>query len=235
MKVIISLCDLTGVMVAPWVESGEYHAILVDPQHPENPRNKRLPITHDGAITRLGCVIDDPVSWGVIHHAIRECDVAFVAGFPPCTNLAVSGARHFESKREADPHFQAKAAIVAEQCKIIGELSGAPWIFENPISVLSSIMRKPDHIFHPYEYGGYLPEDDEHPLYPDYIAARDAYPKRTCLWSGGGFRMPEKKPVDVPEGYSTQYKSLGGRSLKTKNIRSATPRGFACAVYLEHG
>ena len=40
MKVISSLCDLTGVMVAPWVESGEYHAILVDPQHPENHRNK---------------------------------------------------------------------------------------------------------------------------------------------------------------------------------------------------
>lgn len=32
-------------------------------------------------------------------------------------------------------------------------------------------------------------------------------------------------------GDSTQYKKLGGKSLKTKNIRSATPRGFARAVY----
>ena len=42
--------------------------------------------------------------------------------------------------------------------------------------------------------------------------------------------MPEKKPVPVDSGYSDQYKLLGGKSLKTKNIRSATPRGFAKAV-----
>jgi len=227
-KVVISLCDLTGVMVQPWIDSGDYHAILVDPQHPDG-------ITHDGAITKIGHIIDHPMVWGAIGEAIRNQDVAMVCGFPPCTDLAVSGARHFENKRERDPHFQAKAALVAEQCKVIGSISGAPWFFENPVSVLSSIMRKPDHIFNPYEYGGYLPEDDRHPLWPEYIAPRDAYPKRTCLWTGGGFRMPEKRPVAVPDGYSTQHKKLGGKSQKTKNIRSATPRGFARAVYLEHG
>lgn len=230
MKVIISLCDLTGVMVAPWVEAG-YHAILVDPQHPGDKWGRKLRITHEGPITRISHVIDNPVTWGVLESAIGDCDVAMVCGFPPCTDLAVSGARHFETKREKDQHFQAKAALVVEQCRTIGKLSGAPWFFENPISVLSSIMRKPDHIFHPYEYGGYLPEDDIHPLYPDYIAPRDAYPKRTCLWTGNGFIMPEKKLVDVPDGYSKQHKKLGGKSQKTKNIRSATPRGFARAVF----
>ena len=43
--------------------------------------------------------------------------------------------------------------------------------------------------------------------------------------------MPDKKPVDVEPGYSDQHKKLGGKSLKTKNIRSATPRGFAQAVF----
>ena len=43
--------------------------------------------------------------------------------------------------------------------------------------------------------------------------------------------MPEKKPVEVDNGYSDQHKKLGGKSLKTKNIRSATPREFAQAVF----
>jgi hypothetical protein len=42
--------------------------------------------------------------------------------------------------------------------------------------------------------------------------------------------MPTKAPVECPKGYSTQHKKLGGKSMKTKNIRSATPRGFAKAV-----
>lgn len=87
-------------------------------------------------------------------------------------------------------------------------------------------------MFHPYEYGGYLPTIDEHPIYPEYIKPRDAYPKKTCIWSGGGFCMPEKKPVAVMPGYSDQHNKLGGKSLKTKNIRSATPRGFANAVFI---
>ena len=60
----------------------------------------------------------------------------------------------------------------------------------------------------------------------------DAYLKKTCIWSGNRFVMPSKKPVNVDPGYSDQYKKLGGKSLKTKNIRSATPRGFAKAVFL---
>ena len=68
--------------------------------------------------------------------------------------------------------------------------------------------------------------------YPEYIKPRDAYPKKTCLWTGGEFVMPEKMPVDISPGYSDQHKKLGGKSERTKNIRSATPRGFAKAVFL---
>lgn len=63
------------------------------------------------------------------------------------------------------------------------------------------------------------------------IAPRDAYPKKTCLWTGNGFNMPYWLPVPVEEGYSRQHKKLGGKSMCTKNIRSATPRGFALAVF----
>lgn len=222
--IIISLCDLTGVMVQPWVEAG-YEAILVDPQHPEG-------VTVEGQITKVGQIIDHPETWSVLRKAIISDRVVFVSGFPPCTDVAVSGAAHWERKRQQDPYFQAKAAIIAEQCRTTGQLSGAPWIFENPVSAFSKIFGKPQHTFNPFEYGGYLPANDVHPLYPDYIKPRDAYPKKTCLWAGNGFIMPEKQAVGVGNGYSDQHNKLGGKSLKTKNIRSATPRGFARAVFL---
>lgn len=222
--VAIFLCDLTGIMAAPWIDGG-YDAILIDPQHGEGVRI-------EGRITRVGHVIDHPTTWSVIRDAIQSGRVAFVAGFPPCTDVAVSGSRHFEGKRKKDLHFQAKAALVAEQCRVIGQLSGAPWFFENPVSVFSSIFGRPNECFNPFEYGGYLPENDIHPLYPEIIAPRDAYPKKTCLWTGNGFKMPMRMPVDWGGGYSAQHKKLGGKSERTKNIRSATPRGFAKAVYL---
>jgi hypothetical protein len=212
--IVISLCDYTGIFTKPWRDAG-YEAIHVDPQREGN-----------GTILEM---------MQVIREAILTGNVKFVAGFPPCTDLAVSGAAHFANKAEKDKHFQAKAALVAEQCRIIGELSGAPWFFENPVSVLASIMGKPNHAFNPFEYGGYLPEDDEHPEWPEYIKPRDAYPKKTCLWSGNEFELPPKKPVDVDAGYSDQHNKLGGKSLRTKNIRSATPRGFSKAVFEMYG
>lgn len=58
---------------------------------------------------------------------------------------------------------------------------------------MSTLWRKPDHYFDPYEYGGYLSqiEGSYHPKMP----YRNAYTKKTCLWTGNGFTMPDTKPV----------------------------------------
>lgn len=158
--------------------------------------------------------------------------IVLVFGFPPCDDLAVSGSRHFKRKLEKNPNCQIQATERARLVEVVGNIAKCPFAAENPVSVLATLWRKCNFIFHPYEYGGYLPEDDEHPMYPEYINARDAYPKKTCLWTGNGFTMPPKRLVEVPRrsdgsvAYSEQYKKLGGKSLKTKNIRSASPRGF---------
>ena len=188
-KAIISLCDYTGIFTKPWRDAG-YSVLHVDPQRPNN-----------GTILQMAKNIGD---------FMRSHDIVFVAGFPPCTDVAVSGAAHFEIKRQNDKFFQAKAALIAEQCRTIGEVSGAPWFFENPVSVFSSIFGEPNFSFHPWEFGGYLPNNDKHPDWPEYIKPRDAYPKKTCLWSGGGFELPEKKPVAILPVYSDQHKKLGG-------------------------
>jgi hypothetical protein len=156
---------------------------------------------------------------------------AIVLAFPPCTDLAVSGAAHFRRKAETDPQFQEKAMWLVYVARDIAEALDAPYAIENPVSVISTIWRKPDYTFHPFEYGGYLPENDTHPQYPDYIMARDAYPKKTCYWTGNGFVMPPKKPVAVAPGYSRQQRLLGGKSRRTKRIRSMSPRGVAAAIY----
>lgn len=223
-QIVLSLCDYTGIFVKPWLDDG-YTCILIDPQH------KKTGKVEENLYT-INKTIEDALP--ALSKIIRENKIAFVAGFPVCTDLAVSGAAHFESKRDKDMHFQAKAMQLVHECRLIGELSGAPYFFENPVSVISSIYRKPDYTFDPSDFGGYLPENDEHPEYPDYIAPRDAYPKKTCLWAGGGFVMPDKKPVYCKPGFSDQHKKLGGKSERTKNIRSATPRGFSFAVKISN-
>lgn len=217
--VIISLFDLTGVMVAPWLAAG-YECHIIDLQHkPGTHRDKKTP-----RLVRIGA--DLRAGWIPPREIIDR--VVFLMGFPECTNVAVSGAAHFIKK---GPRGLALGLDLFATCKELGEWLGVPYAIENPVSTLASYCGKPDYYFNPYEYGGYLPENDRHPRWPDHIAPRDAYPKKTCLWTGGGFIMPPPRPVTPEPGYSQQHTKLGGKSLKTKNIRSATPRGFAKAVF----
>jgi len=222
---ILSLFDYTTETVKPWAAAG-YTCYCVDIQHPAGETRE---VWGDGVIVRVGA---DLFTW----QPPAGVHFVFGIGFPPCTDLAVSGAKHFARKLAANPEYRTEAMSLVYRCRDIFEALGVPYAIENPVSVISSEWRKPDYIFHPYEYGGYIPEfEGEHPIWPEFIAARDAYPKRTCLWTGGGFRMPKKLEVPVDAGYSTQFLKLGGKSMKTKNIRSATPRGFAAALFIEHG
>ena len=230
MKKAVFLFDYTGIMAKPWADDG-YLCYCFDGQHPEGVTKSN----HEN-IFNVGMWFnkkDDVLSWMDMDRitSITGQDIAFIFGFPECTDLAVSGAAHFESKRIKNPNFQDEAMRLVKLTKNLADKINCPYAIENPVSVISTKWKKPDYKFDPFEYGGYLPQDDKHPLYPDYIKPRDAYPKKTCIWAGNGFVMPKKLPVEVDAGYSDQHKKLGGKSLKTKNIRSATPRGFAIAVH----
>jgi hypothetical protein len=206
---VISLCDLTGNFVLPWVEAG-YDAILVDPQH----GTRQVEWVGDAKITKLALTVEDALPQ--LARVLARQSVALVAGWPPCTDMSVSGARWFESKRKADPMFQAKAVAVAEQCRTLGRLSGAPWLVENPVSVLASVFGKPDHYFHPHDFTAHEPEDN--------------YTKKTCLWTGGGFVMPAPQR-DLSLGAPDDRIHKAPPSEERGNFRSATPMGFARAVF----
>lgn len=231
---VISLFDLTGIMVKPWAAAG-HECICIDLQHPKEPVMK-------DSITFMRYDLSLDSNWNFLTDCFRDQKL-IIFSFPPCTDLAGSGAAWWQQKGAADPDFQFKAADLPIKTERMANKLKAPYMIENPRGVLSSLWRKPDFEFNPCDYGGYLPPDDVHPLYPDHIPARDAYTKLTCIWCGNGFKIPKKIRVE-PEflayrkgdgslmKVSRPAAKLGGDSLKTKNIRSATPRGFAQAVFV---
>jgi hypothetical protein len=195
--IVVSLCDLTGAFVRPWAAAG-FECYCVDTQH--SIRRERV----DGRIHYV---------WGDVRSWSPPAPVAFLAAFPPCTHLAVSGARDWKTKglpmlRDALDLFNA--------CDQVARWSGAPYFIENPVGALSSHHRKPDHTFNPCDFGGYLDPPG------------DSYTKKTCLWVGNGFVMPPKRPVQPTEGSRTL--SIPSGPERT-NLRSATPAGFAQAVF----
>ena len=235
-KYVISLYDYTGEALKPWAEAG-YICFAYDIQHTEE-RTEMFDgggrITYKYADLHNIGTLDKIFDYFETIRRDHGTDnrVVFAMAFPVCTDMAVSGAAHFAKKRERDPLFQRKAANYAIWCAELFDALDCPYFIENPVSVLSTLWRKPDYSFHPYEYGGYIdPEHAEHPKWPDYIAPMDAYPKKTCLWTSDDFTMPVPSPVYPEKGHSRQHLKLGGKSMKTKNIRSATPRGFAQAVF----
>ena len=228
--IVISLYDFTGEALKPWAEAG-YTCWAFDIQHDIKPLRE----DHgEGCIMYMQMDLHQPKSMRRLYNwfKVHKDSLTFGMAFPVCTDMAVSGAAHFKRKAERDPDFQNKAVGYARDCAFFFEVLGVPYFIENPVSVLATKWRKPNHSFHPYEYGEYLDDHEAvHPRWSDYIADRDAYTKKTCLWTGGGFVMPTKIPTCKPTGYSTQHLKLGGKSQRTKDIRSATPRGFAKAVH----
>ena len=106
-----------------------------------------------------------------------------VVAFPPCTDLAVSGAAHFAKKR-ADGRQQKSIDFFMQFTKIPG-----PWVIENPVGIMSRLFRKPDQIINPYQFG-------------------DPVSKKTCLWL---HKVPLLVSTKIVEG-SRYIKSPSGRS-----------------------
>lgn len=190
-------------MVRPWAEAG-YNCIAVDVQHD----GERVEQVGDGQIRYVEA---DVREW---EPPSGEYRIAF--GFPPCTDLAVSGARWFQEK---GLRTLADAIDLVGACReTLVELE-CPWMLENPVSTLSTHWRKPDWRFDPYEYDGFTDRDE-------------AYTKETWLWTGGGFRMPRTDGVDADEADDRIHKMPP--SEERSDRRAETPSGFARAVYLAH-
>ena len=188
--IVISCFDYSTNFVKPWAESG-HTCYCVDIQHPKGE-------TRNGNIIKIGIDINNWLP--------PKSDIAFAAFFPPCTHLAVSGARWFKEKGLTALHEAIGCFAVAQR---LAEWIGASYFIENPVSTISTYWRKPDYTFDPCDYG-------------------DPYTKKTCLWTGGGFVMPPKNRVEPTEGSKMHLMPPGEDRA---NKRSETPMGFARAVF----
>ena len=194
---MVSLFDLTGNIVKPWAHAG-FLCYCVDIQHSPGERQ-------DGNIIWVGA---DVREW-----LPPYAEITILFAFPPCTHVAVSGARWFKDKGLG---ALINSLQLFEAALRLAEWTRAPYMIENPVSTVSTYWRRPDFVFDPFEYGGYLrPEGD-------------AYTKKTCLWIGNGFIIPPVKQVLPIEGSRMHHLPP---SANRSDLRSVTPKGFAKAVF----
>jgi len=186
MRVLVA-CELSGVVRDAFIERG-HDAVSCD----------ILPTEQPG-----------PHIQGDVLEILDEGWDLMIA-HPPCTHLAVSGARWFKDKVEEQK----------EALDFVRVLLDAPIpmiALENPVSVISTQIRKPDQIVQPYWFG-------------------DEATKTTCLWLKN---LPPLEPTDMV-GKGERHITKSGRSLPKwynlppspdrAKIRSATFAGFAKAM-----
>jgi len=168
--------------------------------------------------------------WHIQGDAIAEAysgKYDMMIAHPPCTYLAVSGARWLYNKDGSrnDERYKSQA----EALDFVQQLMDAPIkhiAIENPISVISSHIRKPDQIVHPYMFG-------------------DKASKSTCLWLKN---LPKLEPTDIVEkGEFVEWIGKNGKKKRQakwyldalakakspeerRTLRSKTFQGMADAI-----
>ena len=118
---------------------------------------------------------------------------------PPCTHLAVSGARHFAAKIADGRQDQALEFVRALMAAKIKHKA-----IENPISIISTRIRKPDQIIHPWMFG-------------------HGETKATCLWLEN---LPHLVPTNVVDGREARIHRMAPSPDRWRE-RSKTYAGIA--------
>ena len=143
--------------------------------------------------------------WDIRYVLLDEWDM--VIAFPPCTHLAVSGARWFKEKRKDGRQQRAIDFFMA-----FTQLNVPYVCIENPIGIMSSFYRKPDQIIQPWQFG-------------------HGETKATCLWLKG---LPKLEPTNIVEGRESKIFNMS-QSKERSKLRSKTYMGIAEAMAEQWG
>lgn len=126
---------------------------------------------------------------------------------PPCTHLAVSGARWFPAKRASGEQGKALDFVMNLLCAPINNIA-----LENPVSIISSQICKPDQIIQPWMFG-------------------HGETKATCLWLRN---LPKLKPTNIVDGREARIHLMPPGPERWKE-RSRTFSGIAQAMAEQWG
>lgn len=193
-KIVLSLFDLTGEWAKPWAEAG-YDVFTFDIQND--------PEMEDINKFSAQFLNED---WGAFGG-----DIYAIISANPCTDFAVSGARHFAVK-DANGKTVESVELVHQTLRTIEYLKPQVWAIENPVGRIEKLTGLPPWrlSFDPNHFG-------------------DPYTKKTLLWGRFNADLPIA-PVEPTEG-SKMWSQYGGKSQATKNARAQTPEGFAYAFF----
>lgn len=181
MKVLIA-CEFSGIVRDAFIKKGHV-ATSCDFEDTESPG------------PHLKCDVRDL--------DIKQYDM--LLAFPPCTYLAVSGARWWKNrKEEQELAINFVEWLITQKIKKIA--------IENPIGKLSTAIRKPDQIIQPWQYG-------------------HGETKATCLWLKG---LPKLYPTAIADGREHHIHRMAPSKDRSKN-RSRTFQGIANAMAEQWG
>lgn len=161
------------------------------------------------AFSAVGCdawscdLIDSETSGNHIKGDVREAlagEWDMMIAHPPCTFLAVSGARWFATR-------QTEQTAALDFVRLLLNAPIARIALENPVSVISSKIRKPDQIIQPWMFG-------------------HGETKATCLWLKG---LPKLRPTNIVAGREARVHRCTPSPDRWKE-RSRTMRGIAQAM-----
>lgn len=178
MKILIA-CEFSGIVRDAFIKKG-HDAVSCDLLKPES---KGLHYTGD-----VRDLIDD--HWDLL------------IAFPPCTDIAVSGARWFKEKIKDGRQQAAIDFFMILACADIPMIC-----IENPVGIMSTKWRKPDQIIQPWQFG-------------------HGETKATCLWLKG---LPLLKPTNIVEGREPRIWKMPPSKDRGK-LRSITLPGIAEAM-----
>ena len=182
MKILIA-CEESGVVSGRLIANG-HNVTSCDLQ----------PSSHADSAVRSRHIQSD-----VLPLLAQQWDL--VLAFPPCTNLASSGARWFAEKR-ANGTQQASIAFFMQFTRL-----SCPWAIENPVGIMSTQYKKPTQIIHPWQFG-------------------HGETKATCLWL---HNLPPLTPTNIVSGREQRIWKLPESADRAK-IRSKTYIGIADAM-----
>jgi hypothetical protein len=221
---VLSLCDYSGKWAKPYADAG-HTVFLVDPKH--RPADGEKVWTFEDGMMR--CCDTARGFLNLIRQGFVKPDFDVILIAVPCTDFASSGARWFKAK-DADGRTEKSAEIVRDCLEIVNLCNPKVWALENPVGRIASVvpeLGKWGLIFNPCDYAGFADDPDS-----------EAYTKKTCIWGRFNADLEQAKvePVFVTASNGDRYAPImmatGGKSERTKELRSNTPTGFARAFFI---
>ena len=209
-RTLLSLFDYTGNWSKPYQDAG-WNVIRID----------RKIIDNDDFCLFNKDIGEIDADWMYENIFENFESIDGILAAPPCTDFAVSGAKHWKEKDKIKQtlfgeenrldHF---IHLIRQTLRIIDICSPKFYAIENPVGRIGKLIPELGKawFFQPFWYG-------------------DNYSKKTGLY--GNFNKPEATNIVDPVMYSYGSKTqrYGGKSEKTKELRSITPMGFANAFY----